>query len=521
VRKFISRSLWLFLALHPAMLFGAGKAEHVVLMVWDGMRPDFISQEHTPTLFQLAKDGVMFQNHHPVYCSATEVNATALATGAYPEHSGVIANTDYRPEIDPLKSVGIEVFSVVRRGDEVSGGHYLLRPTLAEILQAAGKKTVIAGTKPVAVLHDRRDRPEGAASVALFDGRSLPPVVAAKIRIQLGDFPAPVPTANSILPNEPRDRWTTRALTASLWSNDVPAYTLLWLSEPDFSQHASGPGSLKSLAALESCDRKLAEVLAALKQRGLRDRTDVFVVSDHGFSTIKRSVDVVNELRAANFPAYKSFRSPPMKGDILVVSQGGSVLFYIVGDDLEATRKLVEFLQGREFAGVIFTREAMDGTFALDQAKIHSPHPPNVVMSMRWSVEKSKTGAPGMFIAEGTRPPGDGMHGSLCRFDMHNTLVGAGPDLKTGVNDTLPTGNTDLAPTILWLLGVKATEPMDGRVLSEALMVDAPPANPLPPRRLEIHRVSGDRVVWTQYLQVSQVNETIYLDEGNASGPEK
>jgi arylsulfatase A-like enzyme len=463
----------------------------------------------------------MFQNHHPVYCSATEVNATALATGAYPEHSGVIANTDYRPEIDPLKSVGIEVFSVVRRGDEVSGGHYLLRPTLAEILQAAGKKTVIAGTKPVAVLHDRRDRPEGAASVALFDGRSLPPVVAAEIRIQLGDFPAPVPTANSILPNEPRDRWTTRALTASLWSNDVPAYTLLWLSEPDFSQHASGPGSLKSLAALESCDRKLAEVLAALKQRGLRDRTDVFVVSDHGFSTIKRSVDVVNELRAANFPAYKSFRSPPMKGDILVVSQGGSVLFYIVGDDLEATRKLVEFLQGREFAGVIFTREAMDGTFALDQAKIHSPHPPNVVMSMRWSAEKSKTGAPGMFIAEGTRPPGDGMHGSLCRFDMHNTLVGAGPDLKTGVNDTLPTGNTDLAPTILWLLGVKATEPMDGRVLSEALMVDAPPANPLPPRRLEIHRVSGDRVVWTQYLQVSQVNETIYLDEGNASTPAK
>jgi hypothetical protein len=104
---------------------------------------------------------------------------------------------------------------------------------------------------------------------------------------------------------------------------------------------------------------------------------------------------------------------------------------------------------------------------------------------------------------------------------MHNTLVGAGPDLKTGVDDNLPTGNTDLVPTILWLLGVKAAEPMDGRVLSEALTVDAPPAKPLPPRRLETHRVSGDRVVWTQYLQVSQVNETIYLDEGNASTPAK
>jgi arylsulfatase A-like enzyme len=520
VRKFISRSLWLFLALHPAMLFGAGKAEHIVLVVWDGMRPDFITQEHTPTLFQLARDGVMFQNHHPVYCSATEVNGTALATGAYPEHSGVIANTDYRPQIDPLKPVGIEVFSVVRRGDEVSGGQYLLRPTLAELLQATGKKTVIAGTKPVAVLHDRRERREGATSVTLFDGRSLPPIVATNIRSQSGNFPASAST-NSLLPNEPRDQWTTRALTESLWSNGVPAYTLLWLSEPDFSQHASGPGSVKSLAALESCDRKLADVLAALKQRGVRDRTDVFVVSDHGFSTIEKSVDIVKELRAANFPAFKTFRVPPKKGDILAVSQGGSVLFYIIGDDLQATRKLVEFLQRQEFAGVLFTREAMEGTFTLDQAKIRSPQPPNVVMSMRWSAEKSRTGAPGMFISEGTRPPGDGMHGSLCRFDMHNTLVGAGPDLKTGFNDGLPTGNTDLAPTILWLLGVKATELMDGRVLSEALTVDAPAVNPLPPRRLETHRVSGGRVVWTQYLQISQVNGTIYLDEGNASGAAK
>src|SRR5262249_42545468 len=141
VRKFILRLLWLFFALQPVLLLAAGSAEHVVLLVWDGMRPDFITKEHTPTLYQLAQDGVMFQNHHPVYCSATEVNGTALATGAYPQHSGVIANTEYRPGIDPLKAVGLEAFAVVRRGDQVSNGHYLLRPTLAEILQAAGRQT--------------------------------------------------------------------------------------------------------------------------------------------------------------------------------------------------------------------------------------------------------------------------------------------------------------------------------------------------------------------------------------------
>jgi arylsulfatase A-like enzyme len=97
---------------------------------------------------------------------------------------------------------------------------------------------------------------------------------------------------------------------------------------------------------------------------------------------------------------------------------------------------------------------------------------------------------------------------------MHNTLVAAGPDLKRRFTDTDPTGNTDLAPTILWLLGVKPEAAMDGRVLSEALTVEAPPVSKPLTRRIEATGKSGD-ATWTQYLQISQVNDTIYFDEGN------
>jgi len=51
---------------------------HVVVVVWDGMRPDFVSEETTPTLWKLAREGVTFRNHHAVYPSATMVNGTAL-----------------------------------------------------------------------------------------------------------------------------------------------------------------------------------------------------------------------------------------------------------------------------------------------------------------------------------------------------------------------------------------------------------------------------------------------------------
>jgi arylsulfatase A-like enzyme len=274
------------------------------------------------------------------------------------------------------------------------------------------------------------------------------------------------------------------------------------------------------LAALESSDRKLAEVLADLDRRGLRERTDVFVVSDHGFSTIETPVDPARALREAGFPVYREFPAAPKSGDILVIGQGGSVLFHIINHDAATARKLVEFLQQQSFSGVVLTREPMEGTFTLDQARIHAPQAPDVVLSMRWSADQSRTGARGLIASDGgSRSAGN--HASLSRFDMHNTLVGAGPDLKKGFNDTFPTGNTDLAPTILWLLGVKApAEPMDGRVLSEALAVDAPPVSQPSTNRLEAVR-THEKFTWRQYLQVSRVNQTIYLDEGNGSGTPK
>src|SRR5438477_12023467 len=89
------------------------RGEHVVIVVWDGMRPDFVSEQNTPTLWKLAQSGVTFRNHHSVYPSATIVNGTAIATGVYPNHSGLLANHDYRPEIDAQKSVDVENVAVV------------------------------------------------------------------------------------------------------------------------------------------------------------------------------------------------------------------------------------------------------------------------------------------------------------------------------------------------------------------------------------------------------------------------
>ena len=43
-----------------------GKAHHVVLVVWDGMRADFVSAKGTPRLWELAQEGARFAHHHSV-----------------------------------------------------------------------------------------------------------------------------------------------------------------------------------------------------------------------------------------------------------------------------------------------------------------------------------------------------------------------------------------------------------------------------------------------------------------------
>jgi predicted AlkP superfamily pyrophosphatase or phosphodiesterase len=483
---------------------------HVVVIVWDGMRPDFVSAETTPTLWKLAREGVTFRNHHPVYPSATNVNGTAMVTGVHPGKSGIIANYVYRPDIDPHDAIVVESPAVVKKGDQLSNGKYISVPTIAELVQRAGGRTAVASAKTVGLLLDRCVGIGPAKGcITLFAGSALPGDVLTPIVAALGPFPSA---------RLQKDRWTTKALTDFLWKDGVPAFSVLWLGEPDLTQHETAPGAPSALAAIKSSDENLAAVLSALDQQGARKTTDVFVVSDHGFSTIRRSINLRKILTDAGFVAMTEFDDEPKPGDIMLVGNGGSVLFYVAAHEAMVTRRLVEFLQQSDFAGVIFTKQGLPGTFHLNDAKIDNPHAPDIVMAFRWNDSKNQFGTPGMIDADWQRAAGEGTHATLSRFDMHNTLVAEGPDFRRGQMDDLPTGNVDLAPTILHILGIKPPQEMDGRVLSEAMVnVDQVPAGGKTETKMIEAKKDFAAGTWRQSLRISRVGSTIYFDEGNGA----
>lgn len=484
----------------------ARNTAHVVVVVWDGMRPDFINETNTPALCQLARDGVVFQHHHSVYPSLTNVNSTALATGVVPARSGVLGNYEYRPALDPRNFIRTDKPAIVRKGDQLTRDHYLGASTIAEMLRAAGGRSAIVGGKTTTLLHDRNAT---GGSVTIFSGETAPPDALGQIEKGLGPFPD-----REHVPGIDGDRWTMRALTEVLWAKEIPRYSELWLSEPDRTQHAIGPGVEASLDAIKSSDKNLGALLHALEEKGERQRTDIVVVSDHGFSTIGRAIDLRSLLRKAGFNVIVDGDLPAKSGEVRVVSNGGMVLFYITEHDPAVSARLAEFLQQSDFAGVLFSRSSLAGTFPLTQLHLDTAHAPDLLMSFRWNDARNQSGVPGMIDSMTTLDVAAGTHGTLSKYDLHNICIAAGPDFRRGETDELPTSNLDLAPTILHLLGIKPTQPLDGRVLREALTNESNTTPSVEAKTIEATREFPGGT-WRQYLQTESIGGEIYVDEGN------
>jgi arylsulfatase A-like enzyme len=139
-----------------------------------------------------------------------------------------------------------------------------------------------------------------------------------------------------------------------------------------------------------------------------------------------------------------------------------------------------------------------------------------VVCSYRWRDAQNPYGVPGLMYGEARRP-GGGTHGTLSKYCIHNTLVAAGPDIVAGQRSALPSGNIDVVPTLLHLLGLPHPAGTDGRVLVEALIgAKASGEKPVTQRREATRALPGGKT-WRQYLQTTTYAGKTYFDEGNAA----
>src|SRR5260370_493691 len=121
-------------------------AERAFLMVWDGLRPDFVSAERTPNLWRLAQQGVWFERSHAVYPTLTRANSPAISTGCRPGRAGVPGNSFCLPSGDAFVEYTSGDAANLQRLADADGRPILLVDTLADRVHRADGRTVVVGS---------------------------------------------------------------------------------------------------------------------------------------------------------------------------------------------------------------------------------------------------------------------------------------------------------------------------------------------------------------------------------------
>ena len=293
---------------------------YVILVSLDGFRYDYAKKYHAEHLSSLAKQGASApKGMLPSYPSITFPNHYTIATGLYPEHHGIVANSFYDPE-----------------RKEIYGYHDA---------KSVGDGTWYGGT-PLWVLAEQ----QGMRSASFF-------WVGSEADIQ-GVRPSYYLKFDGGFPNDKRVEQVLAWL--HLPPEQRPHMITLYFSDTDTAGHRYGPGSPQVAEAVHELDGEIGKLMDGIKASHLR--VDLIVLSDHGmvdvkgapihldqyglnpsafakmvgsnlypktdddaqkaFETLQGKSDKFLVYRRSQVPAYLHFDSNPREGDPVVVPTG-------------------------------------------------------------------------------------------------------------------------------------------------------------------------------------------------------
>lgn len=237
--------LGLALAAHArsAPAAGGGGAEPALILVsLDGWRWDYAQRHPAPNLRRLAARGVSAPLI-PSFPSKTFPNHYTIVTGLYPGHHGIVANSILDPPT----------------------GRRLTMSNRVEV-----QSPLWWGGEPLWVSVER----SGRAAAAVFWPGSEAPIMGVRPRYWL--------PYDEEMPGEARVDRVLELLDRP--APERPALLMLYFSDVDTAGHHYGPRSRAVREAIARVDGHLGRLLQGLARRGIEDKADVVVVSDHGMA---------------------------------------------------------------------------------------------------------------------------------------------------------------------------------------------------------------------------------------------
>jgi predicted AlkP superfamily pyrophosphatase or phosphodiesterase len=381
----------------------------VVIVVLDGLRRDLICEADTPNLARFAAHhGTSFNNFRSVFPSATRVASATLATGCFPARHELQGNSLALAERGRIvvHDAGLPDFLQYKRR---ATGRSLGVPTLAERVKDLGSAVIFSNVSPgAAYAHD----PDGHGFIYHRAG-------------SFGPGRASVAKHEALVagPDLADDSAMTRHFTAGVLPERRHPLGVLWLGDPDKTQHAVPLGSPEHRDALRRADRHAGLVMeAVMRRRQCGENILLIVASDHGHHTISGIVDVGAELAGAGFNG----------NEVVAVSNGTAVLIYVHPDRSALLPGVNDFLPTRDWA------ERVLPAAELGAVGLAPDHGLAFAVSMASSDALSTFGIPGQSTlarpaAEKPQTIGCGQHGGLGTYEQAPFLMIEGDGFATGV----------------------------------------------------------------------------------------
>jgi predicted AlkP superfamily pyrophosphatase or phosphodiesterase len=409
-------------------------ADHVIVVMLDGCRPDILRRANAPVLHGLAAAGTTYLRARTIYPSQTRVAFVSLPTGAYPGSHGIVGGNEVKDGDWHSVAMGDD--------DPIATQALVARPTFFEAATAAGLTSLYAAMKGYELVGAR-------GATWTINGKKTLNEAAYKTRYEAtaegsADLAAGYKQllARQLL-----------AQTLEVLRERRPALVVVNLGSADYAGHSFGPEGARYREAIEFLDGQVGDLLKALDDMGIRERTTVIVSADHGFS----DVDATRVVAPASDTGGHRLASLAARGIEHYVSNTGGASMGLYVRDKARIPEAVAALRAEPWCEAVYCEDAKAGC-DLSLRSLHDYFPgrsPDVMVDLDDDVALNY--------------PQAGQHGSLRHEDMAIPLILSGAGIAAGKVEG-EARLVDVAPTVLRLLGLPPEGlRADGRVLEEAL----------------------------------------------------
>lgn len=442
--------------------------KHVIIFGIDGLRPDAINAATTPNLHALTKKGALAANHRTIFPSETRGALTSLVTGSHPETHGILGNQFFARQ-----HLADQTFTTMAEdwfaADRALTGGMVTATGLSQVLASNGRSFAVvtsSGQGTLSALNWRGEAGQQTGFNVRHPHTGFPDAIVSLAKEKHG-----IPDGGQTTETE---RKAVEVFTGTIWTEKHPEVSIIWLTEADSASHLFGLGSPEQLAKIKSCDAALGMLLHWHSALPERDDVNIIATSDHGHVTISNLVETADLLKAAGFFADTTFA----RGAEILVRPGRAVGIWLRKSDLALSQDLFDFFVAQKWYGGGFspagtpdsTEGIIPGTLALELKRSRHQRAPDLCINLAGDDEKNIHGVPGTAYYDAgdyNMDVGGGTHGGLHRTELTALLLAYGTHFLSGETSSLPTSITDIAPTVLDLIGLAAPSTASGRVLSE------------------------------------------------------